>query len=50
MMIFVSLAHAFMRIQPFYQAFIVCLQTVERSDPTLLLDIDPKLVIEMSFL
>lgn len=38
-----------MRTPPFYQAFIVCLQTVERNDPTLLLDIDPKLVIEKIF-
>jgi len=37
--------HAFMRIQPFYDAFLICIRTVEYSDPSLLIDIDPKLVI-----
>jgi hypothetical protein len=37
--------HAFMRIQPFYHAFLICIRTVEDSDPTLLINIDPKLFI-----
>jgi hypothetical protein len=42
--IFSFVVHAFMRIQPFYDAFLICIRTVEYSDPSLLIDIDPKLV------
>jgi hypothetical protein len=28
----------------FYRAFLICIQTVEHSDPSLLMNIDPKLV------
>ncbi|CAF5216569.1 unnamed protein product, partial [Rotaria magnacalcarata] len=37
--------HAFTRILPFYQAFLICIRTVEYSDPSLLINIDPKLSI-----
>jgi hypothetical protein len=38
------LGYAFMRMPPFYQAFVICIRTIECSDPSLLADIDPKLV------
>jgi len=41
---FFVLADAFMRLPPFYHAFLICIRTVEHSDPALLVDIDPKLV------
>ncbi|CAF1237855.1 unnamed protein product [Rotaria sp. Silwood1] len=34
-----------MRIPSFYHAFLICIRTVEYSDPSFLLDIDPKLSI-----
>jgi hypothetical protein len=37
-------AHAFMRMQTFYHAFLICIRTVEYSDPSLLIEMDPKLV------
>lgn len=33
-----------MRMPIFYRAFLICIRTVEYSDPSLLIDIDPKLV------
>jgi hypothetical protein len=33
-----------MRMIPFYQAFMICIRTVEYSNPSLLVTIDPKLV------
>ncbi|CAF1321605.1 unnamed protein product [Adineta steineri] len=38
-------SHAFMRIPVLYHAFLICVRTVEHSDPSLLIDIDPKLTI-----
>lgn len=38
-------SHAFIRLKPFYQAFIICLRTIQSCDPTLLTTIDPKLTI-----
>ncbi|CAF0774810.1 unnamed protein product [Adineta ricciae] len=38
-------SHAFMRISAFYQAFLLCIRAVEYSDPSLLIDIDPKLSV-----
>ncbi|CAF0939960.1 unnamed protein product [Rotaria sordida] len=37
--------HAFMRNSSFYHAFLICIRTVEYSDPSLLVEIDPKLSI-----
>lgn len=34
-----------MRIQPIYHAFMICIRTIENSDPSLLANIDPQLVI-----
>ncbi|CAF1127809.1 unnamed protein product [Adineta steineri] len=36
-------SHAFIRVLPYYQAFVICIRTVESSDPSLLINIDPKL-------
>lgn len=33
-----------MRMLPFYHAFMVCIRSTESSDPSLLANIDPKLV------
>lgn len=33
-----------MRISSFYQAFLICIRAIESGDPSLLIDIDPKLV------
>ncbi|UJR15102.1 hypothetical protein I4U23_002069 [Adineta vaga] len=38
-------SHAFMRKLHLYHAFVICIRTVESSDPSLLLTIDPKLSI-----
>lgn len=35
---------AFMQKPTFYQAFVICIRTVESSNPSLLVTIDPKLV------
>jgi hypothetical protein len=35
---------AFMRVLPFYDAFMTCIRTVETSNPSLLANIDPTLV------
>lgn len=36
---------AFLRLTAYYQAFLLCLRTIEFNDPSLLLQIDPKLSI-----
>jgi hypothetical protein len=33
-----------MRMLPFYHAFMICIRTIESNDPSLLANIDPKLV------
>lgn len=37
---------AFLRSPAYYQAFLLCLRTIEQNDPLLLIQIDPKLVSE----
>ncbi|CAF0838536.1 unnamed protein product, partial [Didymodactylos carnosus] len=40
-----TLKHAFLSIPTFFKAFLLCIRTVENSEPSLLADIDPKLSV-----